>query len=90
MTKTCRFCGRLTENEIFCEKCEKEMKGKSLREFFQNEQHIFDLLTKDCLECPLRYSDFCDMTYANPQNEQEEREECRKYMKKWFDFTEKK
>lgn len=87
--KTCKFCGRLTENKKICDKCKQEIKGKSLREFFNEEQHIFNLLSKDCLECPIKETDFCNMLYENPQNEEEERQLCSEYLKKWFDFTEK-
>jgi hypothetical protein len=83
---TCKFCGRITENR-FCDKCFEEGKGKSIRDFFKDEKHLINLITRDCLTCPLNTTEFCDIIYENPQSEEEERELCQKYVKRWMDYT---
>lgn len=83
----CKFCGRIS-NHWLCNDCLSETKNKSLRDFFKEEKHLINLLTKDCLFCPLHNSNFCNIIYENPQNEQQERILCYHYVKTWLDHYE--
>lgn len=89
MKNRCVFCGRVSDDKKICPQCENEKQGKTLREFFNEEKHIINLLTRDCLSCPLKNTDYCNMVYENAQSEEEERALCFKYVKEWFDKDEK-
>ena len=89
MKKRCTFCGRISGENLCCD-CKIGKAGKSLRDFFKEEKNLINLLTKDCFNCPINSTEFCKRIYENPQNEEEERELCKKYITVWLDFYEKR
>lgn len=85
MKHQCKLCGFITQNEYLCDNCQKDMKNKTFREFLQEEDHLINFLIKDCMNCPLKYTEDCDMLYSNPQSQQEELFLCKQFIKKWLD-----